>query len=161
MAKAPDKAGVSGFCVAFPLGTVTVRLGSGGRVEEVRFGPMRSSSAAHCSHPVALALRDYLSGRSRSFPVAVCGLSRFSLFDREVWRAVRAIPPGQTRTYGQVAGAIGRPGAARAVGRALSRNPAPLAIPCHRVVGAGGSLGGFSSGPALKRWLLELETGTG
>jgi methylated-DNA-[protein]-cysteine S-methyltransferase len=164
VAKAPGKTVVNTLAVPFPLGKVTVRLGSGGGVEGVEFDLRRPRGLRGCgrpSHPVARALRDYLAGRSRVFSPPVCGLSRFSSFDREVWRATRAIPPGQTRTYGQIAAAVGRPGGARAVGGALSRNPAPLAIPCHRVVGAGGSLGGFSSGLALKRWLLELEAGPG
>src|SRR5206468_215087 len=80
-------------------------------------------------------------------------------FERAVFDATRAIPPGRTRTYGEVARAIGRPGAARAVGAALGRNPVPVVVPCHRVVGARGALVGFSAegGVELKRRLLELE----
>lgn len=77
-------------------------------------------------------------------------------FQQAVWEAARAIPYGETRSYGWVAGRLGRPGAARAVGQALGRNPAPLLVPCHRVTAAGG-LGGFGAGTALKRFLLEME----
>jgi len=78
-------------------------------------------------------------------------------FQRAVWAAARAIPPGETRTYRQIADAVGRPGAARAVGQALGANPVPLLVPCHRVLAAGGGLGGFSGGLGLKARLLALE----
>jgi len=77
-------------------------------------------------------------------------------FDRAVWRALVRIPPGETRSYGEVARLTGRPRAARAVGNACGRNPVPVVVPCHRVVAADG-LGGFGLGPGLKRRLLALE----
>jgi methylated-DNA-[protein]-cysteine S-methyltransferase len=77
-------------------------------------------------------------------------------FQREVWAALRAIPRGATRTYGELARELGRPGAARAVGLAAGANPLPVIVPCHRLVAAAG-LGGFSGGIATKRALLELE----
>ncbi len=82
---------------------------------------------------------------------------RGTVFRQRVWAALRAIPRGQTRTYGQVAAEVGAPGAARAVGAACGANAVMLLIPCHRVVGAGGSLGGFAAGLDRKRALLELE----
>lgn len=81
-------------------------------------------------------------------------------FQQSVWSAIAAIPFGQTRTYGELAASIKRPQAVRAVGTACGRNPLPLFIPCHRVVAAGGGLGGFSSGLAWKRLLLQLESRT-
>ena len=80
-------------------------------------------------------------------------------FQQAVWDATSAIPPGQRRTYGEIARAIGRPRSARAVGQALRANPIPLLIPCHRVVGSDGSLCGYGGpdGVALKARLLELE----
>ena len=69
------------------------------------------------------------------------------------------IPYGRTRTYGEVAGALGRPRAARAVGAANGANPIPILVPCHRLIGASGSLTGYGGGVALKRWLLALESG--
>lgn len=81
-------------------------------------------------------------------------------FQRSVWEALRAIPPGRTRSYGELAAQVGRPGGARAVGQACGANPIPLLIPCHRVLAAQGRLGGFSGGLAWKRRLLERE-GTG
>lgn len=78
-------------------------------------------------------------------------------FQWAVWQAVRQIPFGDTRSYGELAQALGRPRAARAVGQALKANPVPLLIPCHRVIAAAGSLGGFSGPVGLKAWLLEHE----
>jgi len=77
-------------------------------------------------------------------------------FQKAVWNALKKIPRGQTRTYGEIAAAIGRPGAVRAVGTACGANPVPLFIPCHRVVAKNG-LGGFGSGLPWKKLLLELE----
>ncbi|MCD7752998.1 MAG: methylated-DNA--[protein]-cysteine S-methyltransferase [Clostridiales bacterium] len=78
-------------------------------------------------------------------------------FQRAVWTALEDIPWGETRTYGQLAAQLGRPGAARAVGQACHRNPLPIFIPCHRVVGADGSLTGFVGGLACKEALLRME----
>jgi len=89
--------------------------------------------------------------------------ARGTPFQREVWDALRRIPRGNTCSYGQLAAAVGRPGAPRAVGQANARNPIPILIPCHRVVAADGSLGGYmgdwgaGEGLAIKRWLLEHE----
>jgi len=78
-------------------------------------------------------------------------------FQREVWAAVRRIPPGRTISYGALAGLLGRPGAARAVALANARNPVPIVIPCHRVIGSDGSLTGYGGGLRRKRWLLRHE----
>lgn len=78
-------------------------------------------------------------------------------FQRRVWAALRRIPPGETTTYGALAAKLGAPGAARAVGRANGQNPIAIAVPCHRVIGAGGQLTGYAGGLERKRWLLEHE----
>jgi methylated-DNA-[protein]-cysteine S-methyltransferase len=78
-------------------------------------------------------------------------------FERSVWDALKGIPFGETRTYKWIAEKIGNPSAVRAVGRALSKNPVPVVIPCHRVIEADGSIGGYSSGVEIKRRLLDLE----
>ena len=78
-------------------------------------------------------------------------------FDRSVWKEIATIAFGQSRSYGQIAAKTRNAGAARAVGRACGRNPVPIFIPCHRVIGSGGKLGGYSSGLAIKRALLEIE----
>jgi O-6-methylguanine DNA methyltransferase len=80
-----------------------------------------------------------------------------TVFQRQVWAAIAAIPAGETRTYGELARIVGRPRAYRAVANACGRNPLPLFIPCHRVVAANGKLGGFSSGLPWKRHLLAAE----
>lgn len=79
-------------------------------------------------------------------------------FERAVWQAVRSIPAGETRTYAQIAEAVGRPHACRAVGRANGRNPIAIIVPCHRLVGSDGSLCGYGGGLWRKQWLLEHET---
>ncbi len=103
----------------------------------------------------AAELEEYFAGRRRSFtiPASPCGTA----FQQAVWDALRAIPCGEVRTYGQIAAAIGRPKAARAVGNACNRNPVAILIPCHRVVGASGSLTGYAGGLDKKAALLALE----
>ncbi|WP_297722077.1 methylated-DNA--[protein]-cysteine S-methyltransferase [Intestinimonas sp.] len=98
----------------------------------------------------------YFAGERRAFdlPLAPAGTD----FQRAVWAALAAIPYGQTRTYGALAAAIGRPRAVRAVGQANHKNPLPILLPCHRVVGKGGALTGYAGGLDLKRALLTLET---
>ncbi len=88
-----------------------------------------------------------------SFPLDLRGTA----FQNKVWEVVRGIPWGRTMTYGEVAAAVGKPGAARAVGQALARNPLPIIVPCHRVIGSSGKLVGFGGGIELKERLLALE----
>ena len=97
----------------------------------------------------------YWTGRLRAFdvPLAVQGTP----FQQRVWSALRTIPYGTTWSYGRLAAALGQPGAARAVGLANGRNPISVVVPCHRVVGASGSLTGYSGGLEAKRFLLDLE----
>ena len=99
----------------------------------------------------------YFRGDLRSFKVPLDLEGQGTPFEMAVWKALQRIPHGATESYGQIAREIGRPGAARAVGRACGRNPVPILVPCHRVVGADGSLTGFSSGLALKSILLSIE----
>jgi methylated-DNA-[protein]-cysteine S-methyltransferase len=82
-------------------------------------------------------------------------------FQRAVWDALRAIPYGETVTYGELATAAGRPGAARAIGHAVARNPVSIIVPCHRVVGSSGTLTGYAGGVERKRTLLDLEARAG
>jgi methylated-DNA-[protein]-cysteine S-methyltransferase len=101
-------------------------------------------------------LKAYLQGQLKKLdaPLDLSGLSDFS---QAVLTELTRIPYGRTKSYGQVAAAVGRPKAARAVGRAVGANPVPIFAPCHRVVGADGSLTGFGSGLPTKRMLLGLE----
>lgn len=101
------------------------------------------------------ALEDYFNGKPVSFQVPLNPFG--TAFDRLVWSALSAIPWGAALSYGDLAEAIGKPGAARAVGGACARNPIPIIIPCHRVLGSGGSIGGYSGGEGVKEKLLILE----
>lgn len=100
-------------------------------------------------------LSEYFARRRRTFdlPLAPEGTP----FQRRVWTTLATIPYGQTISYAELAARVGRPGAARAVGAANGRNPLPIVLPCHRVIGADGSLTGFGGGLPAKRFLLELE----
>lgn len=102
-------------------------------------------------------VRAYFAGDLRTFRVRVDPSLGRGAWDRAVWERLRAIPFGETRTYGDIARAVNRPRAAQAVGGACGRNPLSLLVPCHRVVGAGGALTGYGSGLERKRWLLEHE----
>lgn len=101
-------------------------------------------------------IEKYLQGQSRRLDFKIF-LDRGTPFQRRVWRALRLIPYGETRSYAWVARTIRRPKAVRAVGQACGANPLPLYFPCHRVVAADGKIGGFSSGLQWKRDLLKLE----
>jgi len=107
---------------------------------------------------VAREVNQYFEGKLRKFSVPL-DLRGWSPFAKRVWRATSRIPFGQTKTYGWLADRVGGPNFARAVGGALSSNPIPLIVPCHRVVGANGELGGFTGELWIKRWLLEFEAG--
>lgn len=100
-------------------------------------------------------LRQYVRGGRTSFDVPL--RPRGTAFEQRVWEALRQIPYGQTRTYGQIAEELGNPKATRAVGRANGRNPIAIFIPCHRVIGKDGTLTGFAGGLETKRHLLSLE----
>jgi len=101
-------------------------------------------------------LKFYFSGHKTVFPDEL-DLSRATAFQGEVWRITRLIPYGNTRSYSWVAEQVKKPGAVRAVGQALSRNPLPIIVPCHRVLTSDGKLGGYSGGVEMKRALLYLE----
>ena len=103
----------------------------------------------------AVELGEYFAGRRTVFdlPLSPAGTA----FQRRVWDLLRRIPHGQTRTYGQLASQLNQPGASRAVGLANAKNPLPIVLPCHRVIGADGRLTGFAGGLPAKAWLLKLE----
>jgi len=101
-------------------------------------------------------LKRYLEGEPVDFPDRL-DLTGATRFQQRVWRVAQTIPYGETRSYAWVASHLGLPKAARAVGQALGRNPLPIVIPCHRVIGSDGSLVGFGGGLEMKRQLLCLE----
>ena len=108
--------------------------------------------------PIMQQIEAYLAGRRKIFEIPI-DWEVMSHFQQKVLRVVNAIPFGETHSYGQIAAQIGKPRAARAVGRANATNPMPLVIPCHRVIGADGSLRGYGGGEEVKTkaWLLDLE----
>lgn len=100
-------------------------------------------------------LAEYFAGKCRQFSLPLT--AQGTTFQQTVWAALAEIPFGATTTYGQIAKKIGRPKAVRAVGSAVGRNPIGLVVPCHRVVGSGGQLGGFAAGLERKQQLLQVE----
>lgn len=122
---------------------------AGGRAEDTS-----SLSAAACA--VRDALQGYFEGDVTALDEIETDLEG-TPFQREVWQAIREIPAGRTASYSEIARAVGRPAAARAVGIATGRNPAGIAVPCHRVVRSDGSLGGYGGGLDRKQWFLDHE----
>lgn len=100
-------------------------------------------------------LLEYLEGRRKTFTVPLN--PKGTKFMKQVWTALQEIPYGEVRTYGQIAQTVGKPKAARAVGMANHRNPIPIIIPCHRVIGSNGKLVGYALGIEMKEFLLKLE----
>lgn len=127
---------------------------------------VRSPGASESSPPAAVqlvidAVVDLLKGNRRDLGWVPLDMEGLPPFHRRVYEVARTIPAGSTLSYGEVAKRLGAPGGARAVGQALGHNPFPLVVPCHRVLGAGGRLGGFSAhgGTSTKERLLAIEAG--
>ena len=152
-----------------PLGTIYLASSKAGLCS-VDFGVTEDTFIEHIDplahtiyDPDALEavlkqLTEYFSGKRDHFEVRV-DLSRVTPFQESVLRATATIPTGRVWTYGQMAQAIGKPRASRAVGQALGSNPVPIIVPCHRVVGSDGRMVGYSGGGGIasKKWLLRLE----
>lgn len=142
-----------------PIGALQL-VSDGSALSEIRFsGTHRRTSGDSASDPTLSAaarqLDEYFAGRRRSFelPLAAQGTD----FQRQVWQALAEIPYGELRSYRDIARGIGRDKAVRAVGAANGRNPLPIVVPCHRVIGSNGTLTGFAGGLEVKRQLLQLE----
>lgn len=122
---------------------------------QVRFPEPEWIQDEDALRPAVEQLQQYFAGERKAFTLepALAGTE----FQQMVWRALMSVPFGQTRSYGDVADSIGRPGSARAVGAANAANYLPLLVPCHRIVGSHGSLTGFGGGLETKRWLLDFE----
>ena len=149
------------FAVASPLGSLTVTL-DGDNITRLEFprSPRSGKPARPAGTPaspagarVAAALETYFAGGD---PGLLELRPDGTAFQQRVWDALRAVPAGETATYGELAARAGSPRAARAVGQACARNPIPVLIPCHRAVGASGP-GGWSGLPGAKEWLLQHE----
>lgn len=147
-----------------PVGELTLVASDAGLVAILWEGddPARvrlASRERQGDHPIlaqtVAQLSAYFAGGYREFSVPLD--FRGTDFQQKVWVALLAIPFGETRSYGDIARAIGHPTASRAVGAANGRNPISIIAPCHRVVGASGALTGFAGGVEVKRWLLDFE----
>ena len=130
-------------------------------LEEIRFDASIPDGAVRCDgHPIlretAGQLDAYFARELRDFDLPL--VMKGTPFQVRAWQALQLIPYGQTRSYAQQARIIGAPDAVRAVGAANGRNPIPIVVPCHRVIGSNGKLTGFGGGLPLKRWLLDLES---
>jgi methylated-DNA-[protein]-cysteine S-methyltransferase len=143
--------------VPSPFRSLCVAVDGDGRLVEIRFDGRRPEGrrdAKRC-RDAAVQLGEYFTGQRRAFELALAPFG--TDFQLRVWNALREIPFGAVRNYGDIARAIGQPGAARAVGQANGCNPLPIVIPCHRVIASDGTIGGYSGGLAIKHRLLALE----
>jgi methylated-DNA-[protein]-cysteine S-methyltransferase len=126
------------------------------KILQPRYGNSFIFEESDCPMRIGSAIRAYLDGRLDALdeiPIDAGGTA----FQRQVWATLRAIPPGETRTYGQIAALLGWPTASRAVGSANALNPVSIVVPCHRLVGSSGALTGYGGGIDRKRWLLNHE----
>jgi methylated-DNA-[protein]-cysteine S-methyltransferase len=152
--------------LASPVGELLLTADAEGRLTRLQFhdGPHTPATREGWTHDAdafadtARQLEAYFAGELRDFDIELAPTG--TPFQLQVWQALRAIPYGQTASYGEIARAVGQPGAARPVGGANNRNPIAIVVPCHRVIGSGGSLTGYGGGLPRKRQLLALETGT-
>ncbi|MDA8168431.1 MAG: methylated-DNA--[protein]-cysteine S-methyltransferase [Nitrospiraceae bacterium] len=140
-----------------PFGVIYLLLKDGKKLAGVSFG-QRPQGVKRGAAPALLIseFNAYFAGGLREFKSPVVLLSG-TQFEQDVWLCLREIPYGGTRTYKWVSERVGRPGASRAVGQALSRNPIPLVLPCHRVIESNGGLGGYSPSVEIKRRILDME----
>jgi methylated-DNA-[protein]-cysteine S-methyltransferase len=136
-----DDYGLNGLCL--PTGRYRQRVHDEWERDDDAFDDVRRE------------LDEYFAGTLQDFTVPLS--PRGSTFQKQVWQALSEIPYGETTSYGKVAASIGHPDGARAVGVANGQNPIPIIVPCHRVIGADGSLTGYGGGLDAKRWLLDHE----
>jgi methylated-DNA-[protein]-cysteine S-methyltransferase len=152
------------FCyLNTPIGTLRL-LSNGTQLVRIEFEDQYTADHALAVQDTVLArcagqLQDYFAGQRRCFdlPLAAQGTP----FQHTVWQALADIPYGEVRSYGDIALTIGKPTAVRAVGSANGRNPLPIVVPCHRVIGSNGALTGFAGGLPAKKLLLQLEATAG
>ncbi len=140
-----------------PLGHITI-ASNGKALTAIAFGKQvlpGQCRATTLTNQAANQLQEYLAGKRRQFDLPL--EPEGSEFQKRVWEAVQDIPYGQTRSYSDIAEAIGQPSAYRAVGGASNKNPLPIVIPCHRVISTNGALGGYVGGTKIKSFLLDLE----
>lgn len=141
-----------------PVGPLTIVACDQG-ITAISFGVISGTCGAPATHPLLSEavhqLREYFAGALRSFNLPI--LLEGTAFQKSVWEVLMDIPYGETISYGEQARRLGNPAAVRAVGLANGRNPVPIVVPCHRVIGANGMLTGYGGGLAIKEALLALE----
>lgn len=171
MPKPPETLNLILDRLASPVGEVLLVVDAGGAVRALDFHDYEDRlrrllrlhygavvlTEGRAPEAVRRALEAYFAGDLAAFD-AIRVETGGTVFQRAVWRALRDIPAGETRTYGQLAQAVGSPKAVRAVGLANGANPVGVIVPCHRVIGANGTLTGYAGGLERKRWLLAHET---
>lgn len=140
------------------LGNLTVLIDEN-KIKKIIFGQKTEDSEINDDPGAGISIMSeldgYFSGLNKEFTIQT--EPEGTEFQKMVWKSISEIPYGETRTYSEIARDIGRPKSARAVGGACNKNPIPIIIPCHRVVGAKGKLTGYAGGIELKKKLLELE----
>ncbi len=141
------------------FGVMTVAVAADGAVVSLEFSERAPEGSSHdplITRQAKRQIQEYCDGERTEFdlPLAPGGTE----FQNQVWAEVAKIPFGHTRTYGQIASAVGNKDAARAVGAASGANPIPIIVPCHRVIAADGGLGGFAYGTGVKSRLLAFES---
>ena len=141
--------------IATPIGGVELWT-ENGRLRALNLTRARPTPTREAD-PIVAQLKLYFAGERVRFDDLPLDLRGCTEFERRVYKATRSIPFGKVASYGQIAKAIGQPGAARAVGQALGNNPVAIMIPCHRVIASDGSLGGFTGGLHWKKKLLRHE----
>ena len=170
MPKPPETLNLILDRLASPVGEVLLVVDAGGAVRALDFHDYEDRlrrllrlhygavvlTEGRAPEAVRRAVEAYFAGDLAAFD-AIRVETGGTVFQRAVWRALRDIPAGETRTYGQLAQAVGSPKAVRAVGLANGSNPVGLVVPCHRVIGANGSLTGYGGGLSRKQWLLDHE----
>lgn len=148
------------FIVINPIPAVILTLtADDNNLLGIDFGAQRPANAIEKITPIlvlaAQQLEEYFHGLRRDFTIPL--KANGTQFQQQVWQSLTHIPYGMTRTYKELAETIGKPKASRAVGSACNRNPLPIVIPCHRVIGSSGSLTGYAGGLELKAMLLKME----
>ena len=140
-----------------PFGPIHAAIDASGALTELKFGASKENQNGGHNSAVEAQLNEFFAGKRRAFdlPLAPEG----SEFQKLVWAELVRIPYGETISYAELARRVGRDGAARAVGRANATNPIAIVVPCHRVIGANGSLTGYAYGTEMKRGLLDFERG--
>lgn len=138
-----------------PIGVVTVSSNDGLTICDIAFAQAKTNQSSPVTATAKQQLQEYFAGSRREFDLPLN--PHGTVFQRAVWQHLQQVPYGNTQSYGDIAAALANPKAVRAVGAANSRNPIAIVIPCHRIIGANGTLTGYAGGLDKKAWLLQHE----